>query len=56
MSNLTQSERDGLNELFCQMKLANLPLYKRLLLRFNRTVMSLKLRLMHRFFGGHLQS
>ena len=47
MSNLTQSERDGLNELFCQLKLANLPLYKRLLLKMNALLMTLKMRLWH---------
>ena len=49
MSNLTQSERDGLNELFCQMKLANLPLYKRLLLRLNALVMTMRMGLFQRF-------
>jgi hypothetical protein len=48
MSNLTQSEREGLNELFCQMKLANLPIYKRLLLKLNALVTLMKIRLMHR--------
>ena len=46
MSNLTQSERDGLNELFCQMKLANLPLYKRLLLRLNHLFLVIKTNLL----------
>ncbi len=41
-SNLTQSERDGLNELFCQLKLANLPLYKRILMRVNRFFLLLR--------------
>jgi len=49
MSNLTQSERDGLNELFCQMKLANLPFYKRLLLKLNGMLMGVKIALFHRF-------
>ncbi|WP_300366568.1 hypothetical protein [Hydrogenimonas sp.] len=47
MSNLTQSEREGLNELFCQMKLANLPLYKRLLLRLNHLLLLVKTHLSH---------
>ncbi|WP_456403399.1 hypothetical protein [Hydrogenimonas sp.] len=45
MSNLTQSEREGLNELFCHLKVANLPLYKRLLLRLNHFVVLLKMRI-----------
>lgn len=44
MSNLTKNEWDGLNELFCQMKLANLPLYKRVLLRLNHWIVSLRIR------------
>ncbi|WP_353662158.1 hypothetical protein [Hydrogenimonas sp. SS33] len=47
MSNLTQSERDGLNELFCQLKLANLPLHKRLLLKINALLALLKMRIFH---------
>jgi len=47
MSNLTQSERDGLNELFCQLKLANLPLYKRLLLKINAILSLVKIRFSH---------
>ncbi len=43
MSNLTQSERDGLNELFCRLKVDNLPLYKRVLLRLNRLSLYLKM-------------
>ena len=45
MSNLTQSERDGLNELFCQLKVANLPFYKRVLLRFNHWFTGLRIRI-----------
>ncbi|WP_456452633.1 hypothetical protein [Hydrogenimonas sp.] len=45
MSNLTQSELDGLNELFCQLRLANLPLYKRLLLKLNGLLVALKMAL-----------
>ncbi len=45
MSNLTQSERDGLNELFCQLKVANLPFYKRILLRVNHWLMALRMRI-----------
>ncbi len=43
MSNLTQSERDGLNELFCHLKVDNLPLHKRLLLRLNRLSLFFKM-------------
>jgi len=45
MSNLTQSEREGLNELFCQLEAANLPLYKRVLLRINRLALLLRIRI-----------
>ncbi|MCF6200857.1 MAG: hypothetical protein L3J42_01820 [Hydrogenimonas sp.] len=45
MSNLTQSERDGLNELFCHLRVANMPLYKRVLLRLNRIALSLKIKI-----------
>jgi len=45
MSNLTQSERDGLNELFCQLKVANLPLYKRALLRLNRLLLLFRVKI-----------
>ncbi len=45
MSNLTQSEREGLNELFCHLKVANLPLYKRVLLRLNRFALLLRMRI-----------
>ena len=47
MSNLTQSERDGLNELFCHMKMANLPFYKRLMLKINAFVLFVKIRFEH---------
>jgi hypothetical protein len=47
MSNLTQSERDGLNELFCHMKMANLPFSKRLKLRLNALLLLLKMRIVH---------
>ncbi len=45
MSNLTQSEREGLNELFCHLNVANLPLYKRVLRRLNHYVLLLKTRI-----------
>ena len=45
MSNLTQSERDGLNELFCHLKVAQLPLYKRVLLRLNALAIFLKMKI-----------
>jgi hypothetical protein len=47
MSNLTQSEREGLNELFCHLQVANLPLYKRLLIRLNHLFVFLKTHLPH---------
>ncbi|BDY13747.1 hypothetical protein [Hydrogenimonas cancrithermarum] len=47
MSNLTQSEREGLNELFCHLEVANLPFYKRLLLRLNHLVILMKMYLLH---------
>ena len=43
MSNLTQGERDGLNELFCHLEVESLPLYKRLLLRLNRLALLLRM-------------
>ncbi|WP_201352782.1 hypothetical protein [Hydrogenimonas urashimensis] len=46
MSNLTQSEREGLNELFCQLQLANIPLHKRILLRLNHLLVLIKTHLM----------
>ncbi len=45
MSNLTQSEREGLDELFCHLNVTNLPLYKRLLIRLNHLVVFIKIRI-----------
>ncbi len=42
MSNLTQSEREGLNELFCHLEVANIPFYKRLLLKINHLILLFK--------------
>lgn len=47
MSNLTQSEREGLNELFCHLQVANLPFHKRLLLRLNHFLILMKTYLLH---------
>ena len=47
MSNLTQRERESLNELFCRLKADNLPFYKRLLLRLNHLIVVMKMYLLH---------
>jgi len=43
MNNLTQSERDGLNELFSQLDFGKIPLYKRILWKLSHIFMLLKL-------------
>ncbi|SFP02819.1 hypothetical protein SAMN05216234_104104 [Hydrogenimonas thermophila] len=43
MSNLTKSEREGLNDLFCYLEVSNFPIHKRILLKINRLLIFIKL-------------
>ncbi|WP_456381560.1 hypothetical protein [Hydrogenimonas sp.] len=42
MSNLTQTEREGLDEVFRHLHMENPPLYRRLLVKLNRFYIFLK--------------
>jgi len=42
MSNLTKSEREGLNELFCYLEVSNCSMYKRILLKLNHFLVFIK--------------
>ena len=42
MINLTKSEREALNELFCYLKVSNFPIYKRILLKIDRIIILIK--------------
>jgi hypothetical protein len=46
MNNLTQSEREGLNELFSQLDFGKIPFYKRLLIKVSQLFMLFKLYLL----------
>ncbi len=43
MSNLTKSEREGLNELFCYLEVSNFPMHKRIMLKINSFIIFIKL-------------